>query len=74
MEFTSASANEREKRANELLLRVGIENDRQHHKPSRLSGGQQQRVAIAKALAIPPAICWRMNRQQIWIQAPAYRF
>ncbi len=56
MEFTSLSAHEREKRANELLLRVGIENDRQHHRPSRLSGGQQQRVAIARALANSPSL------------------
>lgn len=56
MEFTDLSAHEREQRARELLLRVGIENDRQHHRPSRLSGGQQQRVAIARALANSPSL------------------
>lgn len=56
MEFTSLSAHQREQRARELLLRVGIENDRQQHRPSRLSGGQQQRVAIARALANSPSL------------------
>jgi ABC-type lipoprotein export system ATPase subunit len=37
--------------ATELLLEVGISEDRHHHKPGKLSGGQQQRVAIARALA-----------------------
>lgn len=34
---------------------VGIE-ERAHHPPSKLSGGQQQRVAVARALAMRPAI------------------
>lgn len=56
MEFTSLSLHQRENRGNELLLRVGIEEDRQHHRPSRLSGGQQQRVAVARALANSPKL------------------
>jgi len=43
-------------RAHDLLLEVGISEDRHHHKPGELSGGQQQRVALARALANDPKI------------------
>ena len=44
-----------EKRAVELIERVGLR-DRMNHYPCELSGGQQQRVAIARALALNPDI------------------
>ncbi|MCS6883001.1 MAG: amino acid ABC transporter ATP-binding protein [Oscillochloridaceae bacterium] len=46
---------ESEKRALELLERVGIR-EQAHKYPGQLSGGQQQRVAIARALAMNPRI------------------
>lgn len=46
---------EQEKRAIELLGRVGL-GDRLDHKPSELSVGQQQRVALARMLANDPPL------------------
>lgn len=46
---------ESERRALELLERVGIR-EQAHKYPGQLSGGQQQRVAIARALAMNPRI------------------
>jgi general L-amino acid transport system ATP-binding protein len=46
---------EAEKRAMEILERVGIP-EQAHKHPAQLSGGQQQRVAIARALAMQPKI------------------
>jgi lipoprotein-releasing system ATP-binding protein len=42
-------------RANELLARVGL-TSRIDHLPSQLSGGEQQRTAVARALAVDPAV------------------
>ena len=44
-----------EKRAKELLDRVGV-GHQAHKYPAQLSGGQQQRVAIARALAMEPKV------------------
>ena len=46
---------EAEKKAMELLTRVGLA-DKARFYPARLSGGQQQRVAIARALAMEPMV------------------
>lgn len=46
---------EAERRALELLERVGIR-DQAYKYPAQLSGGQQQRVAIARALAMEPKL------------------
>lgn len=49
------SKEEAEKRALELLDRVGLK-DRANAYPSQLSGGQKQRVAIVRALAMNPDV------------------
>lgn len=53
--YAGIHKNEREKRAKEMLEKVGL-GERLYHKPSELSGGQKQRVAIARALVNDPAI------------------
>ncbi|MBW9205420.1 amino acid ABC transporter ATP-binding protein [Mumia sp. zg.B53] len=49
------SKGDAEKRAMELLTRVGVESQANKY-PAQLSGGQQQRVAIARALAMDPKV------------------
>ena len=55
LELKKMSKAEAEKKAEELLARVGLA-DKADYYPHQLSGGQQQRVAIARALAMYPDI------------------
>ncbi|HHV78829.1 MAG TPA: ABC transporter ATP-binding protein [Firmicutes bacterium] len=53
--FAGVPQKERDKRARELLVQLGL-GDRLKNRPSQLSGGQQQRVAIARALINHPRV------------------
>ena len=53
--YAGMSRSKRRARAEEMLVRVGLE-EKLFHYPNQLSGGQQQRVAIARALATHPTI------------------
>lgn len=55
MLYAGVPAEQRTKRAKELLSKVGMES-RMNHMPNELSGGQKQRVAIARSLVNNPAI------------------
>ena len=52
-EVLGVSKEEAERRAMELLARVGVA-EQAHKVPAQLSGGQQQRAAIARSLAMQP--------------------
>jgi len=53
--YRRMSRNERKRRVQQAIERVGLES-RVKHFPAQLSGGQQQRVAIARALVGKPKI------------------
>ena len=53
--YAGVPPKERARRAEEMLVRVGLQ-DKLHHNRNQLSGGQQQRVAIARALATNPTL------------------
>jgi putative ABC transport system ATP-binding protein len=55
LELFGFPKNEIDRRATEMLARMGLE-QRIHYKPEKLSGGQKQRVAIARALAHGPRL------------------
>jgi putative ABC transport system permease protein len=55
MTLSGVSPGEKRRKAEALLMRVGL-GDHMCKKPSQLSGGQMQRVAIARALANDPEI------------------
>jgi ABC-type lipoprotein export system ATPase subunit len=56
IELLNPKDKQRVEKAQKLLERVGIDQNRQARRPSKLSGGEQQRVAIARALANDPPI------------------
>lgn len=55
MMYAGVPKEERETRAKHFLEMVGLK-DRMYHTSNQISGGQQQRVAIARGLAMNPAI------------------
>lgn len=55
MIFQGIPLAERKKKAEEILVSVGL-SERIHHLPAELSGGERQRVAVARAFANEPEV------------------
>ena len=55
MRIARQAKTEARQRAKDLLTRVAL-GDRLDHRPAEMSGGEQQRVAVARALAMKPAL------------------
>jgi lipoprotein-releasing system ATP-binding protein len=55
MRIARTPRDDAQKRAGDLLARVGL-GERLAHRPGMLSGGEQQRVAVARALVMKPAL------------------
>lgn len=55
LRIAGASDSHATNRARDLLSRVGL-SERASHRPNQLSGGEQQRTAVARALAMDPAL------------------
>lgn len=53
--YAGLSHSEQEKKAKQILKRMGLE-EKYHFFPHQLSGGQQQRVAISRAVVTQPSI------------------
>jgi lipoprotein-releasing system ATP-binding protein len=55
MRIARMPLDEAQRRATELLTRVGLA-DRVTHRPGMLSGGEQQRIAVCRALVMRPSL------------------
>ncbi len=54
--LAGTTASEEHGRCEQLLMSVGLSGDALAHYPFQFSGGQRQRIAIARALAMKPAL------------------